>query len=280
MTPLRQRFIEDLQLRNYAARTVKTYVACVAKFATHFRRSPAELGREDIRAFQLHLIRQKVSWSQFNQIVCALRFLYGTTLEQAGLVDMVPYGKKPKTLPSVLSREEVERLFAAAKNGRDRMLFRTTYAAGLRISEVVRLRLEDIDSARTVLHIRQAKGGKDREVPLSPRLLGELRGYWREHRPKEWLFPGRDGHLSIGSVQKMCKKAVRACGFGKQVSMHTLRHSYATHLLEAGVDVITLQRWLGHRHLSTTACYTHVRHDHVQTMSPLDLLPSSGDRRP
>jgi site-specific recombinase XerD len=276
MTPLRQRFTQDLQLRNYAPRTVSTYVAAVAHFARHFNRSPESLGPEHVREYQLHLLARKASWSRFNQVACALRFLYSVTLRRKDVVEMVPYGKKVRSLPCVLSTDEVARLFAAATNPRDRMILQTAYAAGLRVSEVVRLRVADVDSSRMTLHVRCAKGRKDRFVPLSPVLLGLLRDYWRQHRPRTWLFPGGKpgGHLSIGNVQRACLRAVRACGISKKASMHTLRHSYATHLLENGADLASLQKLLGHNQLSTTLRYTHVGQQHLQrTVSPLDTLP-------
>jgi integrase/recombinase XerD len=276
MTPLRQRLIEDLRLRNYSPRTIETYVGAVARFAQHFGRSPAVLGPEEVRAYQLHLVQHEhASWSRFNQAVCALRFLYRVTLGRPDVVQMVPYGKRPKTLPAVLSREEVLRLFAALPHTRLRTLVRTTYACGLRVSEVVRLRVADIDSQRMVLTVRQGKGQKDRLVPLSALLLDELRGYWRRYRPTDWLFPGQGprGHIHPGTVQRPFTRLVRSLGFRKRVSLHTLRHSYATHLLEAGVDVVTLQRLLGHRDLSTTARYLHVSLRHLQHLaSPLDAL--------
>jgi site-specific recombinase XerD len=276
MTPLRQRMLEDLRLRNYGARTVETYVAAVAQFARHFGKSPELLGPEDVRTYQLHLLEQRhASWSRFNQTVCALRFLYRVTLGRPEVVTMIPFGKRPKTLPSVLSREEVLRLFAALPDNHYRTLIRTAYACGLRISEVVRLRVADIDSPRGVLLIRQGKGQKDRLVPLSPALLDELRRYWWRYRPVDWLFPGRKrgGHLNVTALQRRFARIVRPLGFRKPVSMHTLRHSYATHLLEAGVDVVTLQRLLGHRDLSTTARYLHVSTQHLQRApSPLDAL--------
>ena len=276
MTPLRQRFLDDLRLRNYAARTVETYVAAVARFARHFGRSPAVLGPEDVRTYQLHLLQHEhASWSRFNQAVCALRLLFRVTLGRPEMVTMIPFGKRPKTLPAVLSREEVLRLFAALPDNRYRTLIRTAYACGLRISEVVRLRVTDIDSSRGVLVIRQGKGQKDRLVPLSPALLAELRAYWRRYRPADWLFPGqkRGRHLHVGALQRTFARLVRPLGFAKGVSMHTLRHRYATHLLEAGVDGVTLQRLLGHRDLSTTARYLHVSTQHLGgTPSPLDAL--------
>jgi integrase/recombinase XerD len=288
MTPLRQRFTQDLQLRNYAPRTISVYVSAVARFALHFDRSPDLLDADDVRAYQLHLLSQKASWCRFNQTVSALRLLYSLTLKRPDVVVMIPYGKKPKPLPAVLGTGEVARLFAAVSNPRDLMILRTAYAAGLRVSEVVRLRVGDVDSQRMTLHVRGAKGRKDRFVPLSAVLLGLLRQYWREHRPRTWLFPGGKpgGHLSAASVQRSCKRAVRASGIAKNASMHTLRHSYATHLLESGTDLATLQKLLGHNQLSTTLRYTHVGQSHLQrTVSPLDTLPglpapSGGDECP
>jgi len=276
MTPLRQRLIHDLQLRNYAPRTISCYVAAVARFAQHFRRSPELLDSEHIRLYQLHLLEQRASWCRFNQAVCALRFFYSVTLRRPDAVVLIPYGKKPRTLPAVLSPDEVARLFAAVSNPRDRLLLQTAYAAGLRVSEVVGLRVGDIDSGRMLLHVRRAKGNKDRLLPLSDVLLGLLRDYWRRYRPGQWLFPGQtpDRHLSIGQVQRLCRRAVRAAGIRKKASMHTLRHSYATHLLEAGADLASLQKLLGHNQLSTTLRYTHVGQPHLQRLrSPLDTLP-------
>jgi len=189
---------------------------------------------------------------------------------------MIPYGKKPKVLPAVFSREEVARLFDSVAEPRYRLLLQTAYAAGLRVSEVVGLHLGDIDSQRMILHIRAAKGGKDRLVPLSALLLQRLRDYWRRYRPQRWLFPGQmpDSHLSIGQVQRICHQAVRAAGITKKASMHTLRHSFATHLLESGTDLATLQKLLGHNQLSTTLRYTHIQEPHLQQVrSPLDTLP-------
>jgi site-specific recombinase XerD len=276
MTPLRQRFIDDLRLRNYAPRTIDAYVAGVRRLAQHFGRSPELLGSEDLRAFQLHLLRQHVSWSQFNQIVCALRLLYGTTLGRPEQVPVLRFGKRPKTLPCVLSAEEVARLLAAARPGRERMLLQTTYACGLRISEVVPLQVSAIDSARLLIHVHQGKGQKDRLVPLSLRLLAELRAYWRRYRPQRWLFPSASDQqpLCAGSVQRLFHRVRARAGIDKPATMHTLRHSFATHLLEAGVDILTVQRILGHRQLSTTARYLHLRSDHLRRLpSLLELLP-------
>jgi integrase/recombinase XerD len=278
VTPLRQRFTHDLQLRNYAPRTVDCYVRCVAAFARHFGQSPELLDAGHVRQYQLHLLEQRTSWCRFNQSVCALRFLFRVTLQRPGAIDMVPYGKRPRPLPAVLSPGEVRRLFDAAGEPTFRLILQAAYACGLRVSEVARLRVGDVDSARMVVHVRCAKGRKDRLVPLSPALLGHLRGYWRRCRPADWLFPGqRQGEpISISHVQRLCQRAVRAAGIGKKASMHTLRHSYATHLLEGGTDLATLQKLLGHNQLSTTLRYTHIQQAHLQrALSPLDTLPGS-----
>jgi site-specific recombinase XerD len=275
MTPLRQRFIDDLRLRNYAQRTIETYVGRIVAFAKHFGRSPDLLGPQEVRTFQLHLLERHVSWSSFNQTVCALRFLYGTTLGRPEQLPMIPYGKRPKTLPSVLAPQEVLRLIGAAPTPRDRIFLQVAYGCGLRLSELIHLQVTDIDSARMVIHVRQGKGAKDRLVPLSQRLLQELRHYWRMHRPSTWLFPGdKPGQPISGSnMQRRFGQLVQRVGLTKHCSLHTLRHSYATHLLEAGVDLLTLKMLLGHRTLETTARYLHVSTDRLhQTPSLLDLL--------
>ena len=276
MTALRQRLIEDMQVRNYSPRTVEAYVAAVAKLAKHFMRSPDQLTAEEVRAFQVDLLAKKPSWSQFNQVVAGLRFFFGTTLARAGVVEMLPYGKKPKRLPTVLSVEEVGQLLAAARPGRERVLLQTAYACGLRISELLSLQVTDIDSARMVVNVRQGKGAKDRQVPLSARLLAELRGWWCVHRRRPWLFCGarKAEPVSTSYVQRMCKQVVTRAKLRKPASMHTLRHSYATHLLEAGVDVVTLQKLLGHTSLSTTARYLHLSARQMQKMPDLLALPT------
>jgi len=275
MTPLRRRFVEDLTLRNYSPRTIERYVALVARFAAHFGRSPEQLGAEEVRAFQLHLLDQRVSWSLFNQAVCALRLFYRVTLRQPDLVTMIPYGKKPKTIPCVLSADEVARLLRAAPAGRDRILLQTAYALGLRLDELIHLQVGDIDGQRRVVHVRLGKGAKDRLVPISDRLLIELRAWWRVQRPPLWLFPGRKPGEPItdGGVQRIFGRIRAAAGIDKPASMHTLRHSYATHMLEAGVNVVVLQRLLGHTSLATTARYLHISvRDFARTPSLLDLL--------
>ena len=282
MTPLRQRLVEDLRLRNYSPRTIEIYVAHVARFAKHFGRSPDLLGPEEMRAFQLHLLERKVSWSQFNQTVCALRFFYGKTLGRSEQVPMLAYGKKPQQLAWVLSPEEVAQLLEAARPGRERMLLKTAYACGLRLMEVLHLQVQDIDSARMLVYVRRGKGNKDRLVPLSLRLLTELRDYWRAYRPGQWLFTNAAQQpVHPGTVQRHLQRTLQRAGLRKPVTMHTLRHSYATHMLEAGVDVMTLQKILGHRQLSTTARYLHLRGDHLQRLpSLLDRLALPVPKRP
>jgi len=267
--------IEDLQVRNYSPRTVEAYVAAVAKVAKHFMRAPDQLTSEELRSFQVHLLSVKTSWSQFNQIVCGLRFFFGTTLARAGVVEMLPYGKRPKVLPVVLSMEEVAQLLAAAMPGRERMLLETAYGCGLRISELLGLQVTDIDASRMVVTVRHGKGGKDRQVPLSARLLSALRRWWCTHRHPCWLFPGKTPArpLSDGMVQRIVGRVVQRAGLRKKATLHTLRHSYATHLLEAGVDVVTLQKLLGHSDLSTTARYLHLSTRQMQKLpNVLDLL--------
>jgi len=275
MTPLRRRFVEDLSLGNYSPRTIECYVSHVARFAAHFQRSPELLGAEEVRSFQLHLLKQRVSWSVFNQTVCALKALYRRTLKRADVVTAITYGKKPKKIPCVLSTAEIRQLLEAAQPGRDRVLLQTAYALGLRLKELTNLQVGDIDGARQVVHVRHGKGAKDRLLPISLRLLKELRRWWQSHRSPTWLFPGvKAGRpISDGMVQRTFAKVRKAAGITKPASMHTLRHSYATHLLEAGVNLVTLQRLLGHSDLSTTARYLHLSTRDLQaTPSLLDLL--------
>lgn len=279
MTPLRQRMLEDLRVRNYSRRTQKTYVDAVARFAAHFGRSPDQLSSEQIRAFLVHLVEEKrVSWSLFNQTVCALRFFYKVTLGRAELVPDIPFPRGTKKLPTVLSADEVTRLLQAVRQPKHRMVLMTIYATGLRISEALSLKVGDIDSERMVIHVRQGKGNKDRTVMLSAQLLSALREYARRVRPRDWLFPGRrqDHALHPTAIQRSCAAAVRKAGLGKHASVHTLRHSFATHLLEAGTDLRLIQTLLGHKSITTTAVYTHVSAQRLHaTPSPLDRLELS-----
>lgn len=275
MTPLRRRMIEDLEIRNYSPATIENYVRYVSAYSRHFWRSPAEMGAVELRSYQLHLIRdKKVSWSYFNCIVCALRFIYGVTLGQPDMVQRLPYAKKPKKLPVVLSLDEVRRFLGAIDNVRHRMVLMTAYAGGLRISEALGLQATDIDSNRMVIHVHLGKGGKDRMVPLSDKLLTLLRAYYAAYRPGRYLFPGQTGRpLSREAIEKICHPTRKAAGLRKHVTPHTMRHSYATHMLEAGTDLRTLQVILGHRSISSTSIYLHVRrHRLTAARSPLDLI--------
>lgn len=278
MTPLRRRFIEEMTRRNRAARTIETYVAAVARVARHFAAPPDRLTPDQLRAFQLHLIARGASWSLFNQVASALRFLYRHVLGRPDVVPFVPYGKRPRTLPVVLSPDDVRRLLDAVPPGRNRLMLRIAYGCGLRLGEFTRLRVADVDSARRTLWVRHGKGGKDRGVPLPVTLLAELRAYWAEHRPADWLFPGPTGKpLNAATVQRAFQTARRAAGLRPRVTVHTLRHCYATHLLEAGTDLPTIQRLLGHGHLSTTLRYLHLRSDRLPHIrSPLELPAGSG----
>jgi integrase/recombinase XerD len=279
MTPLRRRMTDDLILRNRAPGTIQQYVNCVAGFARHFNTSPDGLGPEQVRSYLLYLVQEHhVSWSYYNQVRCALQFLYRITLGKDWVVEKVACPKVPKRLPVPLSLDEMARFLEALGNPKHRVILMTTYAAGLRLAEVCRLQVEDIDSARMVIHIRQAKGHKDRDVMLSPRLLAILRHYWKIQRPRPYLFPGRkpDQPISPRTVQKVCQRARAASGLSKHVSMHTLRHSFATHLLETGTDLRTIQILLGHRSFSTTARYIHVSTAALKsTRSPFDDLDLS-----
>lgn len=261
MSLLRQKMIEDLKIRNYSPRTIDTYVDRVAKFARHFGQSPDKLGPSHIRRYQLFLIEtKKASWAQVNQTVCALRFFYGTCLGKPWMIDHIPYSKKPKKLPVVLSREEVKRLFDVITNIKHRTMLMVLYSTGLRLSEVLSLKIQDIDGKRMVIHVRHGKGGKDRYVPLSKTLLEQLRFFWMFYRPFEYLLTGNDltRPMSAGSLQRVLNKAGRKAGLRKSVSPHMIRHTFATHLLEAGMDLKHIQEMLGHRHLNTTSMYLHV----------------------
>jgi site-specific recombinase XerD len=268
--------IEDLKVRNRSARTIKTYIGHVAKFAQHFQKSPELLGPEEVRQYQVYLVHERrVSWSHFNQAVCALRFLYHHTLRRDWAITHIPFPRQPKKLPVVLSQSEVQRFLAAIRKLKYRAILMTAYAAGLRLSEITHLQVSDIDSQRMMIRVRQGKGQKDRYVMLSPTLLELLRVYWRVERPKTWLFPGHqpDEPISMTSVQRVCHQAGVDAGLSKRVTVRMLRHCFATHLLEAGTNVRVIQSLLGHRSLSTTQRYTYVSAQTVRaTVSPLELL--------
>lgn len=279
MTPLRQRMSEDMQVRNLSPITQRDYLYAVARFAKHFGKPPDQLGAEEIRAYQLHLISKRIAWSTLRVVVCALRFFYRVTLDRDWIIQHHPYPRPERKLPVVLSLAEVQQFLEAIPNLKHRAALMTAYAAGLRVSEVVALKIADIDSQRMVIRIEQGKGRKDRYVMLSPRLLTILRTYWKIVRPKPWLFPGQESgqHLSVRTLQTACRNAAQDSGLTKPVTMHSLRHCFATHLLEKGTDLRTIQLLLGHRSLSTTARYLKVATSSVcSTSSPFDLLDGPG----
>jgi integrase/recombinase XerD len=270
MTELRRRMIQDMQLRGLSEGTQRCYVGVVQRLAEHYGRSPETLSEEEIRGFFLHLINdRRVSSSTVTTHLCAIKFFFETTLgRQWRFFELVRPTKRRK-LPVVLSPEETRRLLAAVQKPIPRMALRTIYSCGLRLSEGTHLLLTDIDSRRMVVRIRNGKGGKDRYVPLPHRTLQLLRTYWRGHQPSPYLFPktNRHGPIPNGSLQKTFKAALQHSGITKRASIHTLRHSYATHLLERGVNLRLIQEILGHKSPSSTAIYTHLTHRTTSTLS-------------
>ena len=278
MTSLRRRMIEDMQIRNLAVNTQKSYVEQVSQFARHFQKSPELLGPEHIRAYQVHLTNEKkLSTGSITIAISALRFLYGVTLKKDwSFRDLIPAPKAPKKLPVILSPEEVLQFLDCVRSRKHRAILTTCYAAGLRISEAVALTPPTVDSKRMVIRVEQGKGRRDRYVMLSLKLLEVLRAWWRVEKPKDWLFsgdfPGR--HITRFAVEKECQKAHRICKISKPITPHSLRHAFAVHLLEQGTDIRTIQLLLGHRSLATTAKYLRIATSKVcSTSSPLDLLP-------
>jgi integrase/recombinase XerD len=277
MTPLRRRMIEDMQVRNLAPRTQISYVEQVDRFARHFRRSPEYLGPAEIRAWQLYLAQDKrLAASSVTVAVSALRFLYTVTLRREwSIKDDIPSFRKPHQLPEVLSPKEVAAFLDAVKIPKQRLILTVCYAAGLRVSEAVRLKPAAIDSQRMVIRVEAGKGRKDRYVMLSPRLLELLREYWKIARPKEWLFPGkRSGEpITTYAVEDACRRARARSGITRPITPHCLRHAFAVHLLECGTDLRTIQLLLGHKNLATTSRYLRIATSKVcATASPLDAL--------
>jgi integrase/recombinase XerD len=275
VSTLRRRMIEDMTIRNLSPATQRSYIHAVEGYSRYFGRSPDRLGLEDVRAYQVRLAGKGIAWATLNQIVCALRFLYGVTLGQDEAPERIPYARKPAALPDVLNRDEVVRFLEAVPSLKCRVALTTAYATGMRVSEVVSVEVRNIDSGRMVIRIEHGKGGKDRYVMLSAQLLGILRAYWKLTRPQRFLFPGRDPDtpVSVTVLHAACRSAYAAAGIAKKVSVHTLRHSFATHLLEQGTDIRIIQALLGHSNLSTTARYTRVAvHTIGAAESPLDRL--------
>jgi integrase/recombinase XerD len=286
VTHLRKMMLEELQRRNYSENTTRCYIRTVEDFARRFRCSPDRLGPEHIREYQAELFKKrKLSPGTVTQRLAALRFFYVKTLKKSWSIAETPYPKQVFHLPTILSQEEVARLIDAARTPYHRTLLMTLYATGVRRAELTHLKVSDIDSQRMVIHVRGGKGRKDRDVMLSPKLLEELREHWRrfQRKPNTWLFPGNRWHtggapIDTKVVWNACQQAAQRAGIQKNVHPHTLRHCFATHLLEAGADLRTIQMLLGHRDLEETTIYLHLSERHLSaTASPLDLLKRKGE---
>ncbi len=279
MTHLRKMMLDELQRRNYAQSTVDAYISAVEDFARYFRQPPDRLGPDHIRQFQLYLIRdRKLAVNTVKQRMAAIQFFFLRTLKRAYLKEEFPYPKAPRRLPSILSQEEVTRLIDAAANLSHRAMLMTLYSTGIRRAELVHLKVGDVDSQRMVIHIHEGKGRKDRDVPLSAKLLETLREYWRCVKPRNYLFPGQsaDAPLTTKAVWFACHTAVKRASIQKRISPHSLRHSYATHLLESGADLRTIQLLLGHADIKHTLVYLHLSQRHLHAAAnPLDALAVS-----
>jgi site-specific recombinase XerD len=284
--------LEELQRRNYSPSTARGYILAVKQFAEYFGKSPEQLGAEEVRRFQLYLLNEKkLAPGTVEMRMSALRFLYKKTLKRRDIAceDLI-FPKTPRRLPVVLSPEEVTRMIESAWNLTHRTILMILYGTGMRRSEVSMLKVSDIDSERMVIHIQQGKGSRDRDVPMTAKLLEALREYWRWKRPKIYLFPSTEGHrgveepISDKTVWHACKQAARRAGITKRIGPHTLRHSFATHLMEAGTDLRTIQLLMGHAHLEHTTLYLHLSHRHLHAaINPLDQLtikPQSETRQP
>jgi site-specific recombinase XerD len=276
MRKLRKRMIEDMTLKGLSPKTQKAYLIQVSKFAKHFKCSPEHLGEDELRKYFLYLtLEKKVSDSVFRHALCGLKYLYTVTLNRDWKTLEIVRPKKKKRLPVILSKEEVKNILGEIKNIKHKAIIATIYSAGLRISEATNLHVNDIDSKRMLIRVVQAKFNKDRYVILGQKALILLRKYWRGYKPKHWLFPGwpKTKPISLNSIERVFKKACVKAGIRKPATVHTLRHSFATHLLEAGINLRYIQILLGHKSPKTTAIYTHVcKHDLSKIVSPIDTL--------
>ena len=275
VSPLRQRLIEDMTVRKLAPKTQASYIRVVRNFTGFLGRSPDQSSAEDLRRYQLHLAASGVASPSLNATVTALRFFFAVTLGRGDVTDRLPFVREPRKLPVVLSPEEVARLLQAAPGLKYRAALSVAYGAGLRANEVVSLKVSDIDSTRMVIRVEQGKGRKDRYVMLSAHLLELLRAYWKAAQPQGWLFPGQNrvNPLTTRQLNRACHFAAQAAGIDKRVSLHTLRHSFATHLLEQNIDIRVIQVLLGHAKLDTTARYTQDATNLIrEVLSPLDRL--------
>jgi integrase/recombinase XerD len=283
VTQLRKMMLEELQRRNYSNDTIRHHLRAVEEFANYYKKAPDKLGLNELRSYQAYLLKErKLAVGTVVNHVAALRFFFVRTLKRPEFRDFLPYPREEERLPTILSLDEVARLINAGGNLFRRALLMTLYGTGMRRSEVVRLKVSDIDSERMIIRVVQGKGGKDRDLPLSLELLATLRAYWRWRKPKEYLFPchgsrkGPDKPASDKTVWHACRDAARRAGLTKHVTPHTLRHSWATHLLEAGTDLRTIQMMLGHGDLETTARYIHLSQEHLHAAAnPLEKLKLS-----
>lgn len=282
MGKLKDKMKMDMELKNFSIRTIQAYLGCVEKFVVYYGKSPEELGHNEIRDYLYFLLKEKkASQSAISQTYSALKFLYQRSLGRQWDSLKIPRGRKPKKLPLVLAKEEIQNIFSAIRNLKHRAIMMTIYSGGLRLGEVIHLKVSDIDSERLMIRVCQGKGNKDRYTLLGERALEMLRVYWEVYQPNDWLFPSRKPNLPISSstVQKAFKKALYESGIKKKVSVHTLRHSFATHLLEIGTDLYYIQRLLGHSSPKTTAIYLHVtRKDLTRVISPIDFLNDDHDK--
>ena len=278
MGQLRDRMEQDLKLKGVSPATIRNYLLYCRKFAAFFMRSPEDLGAAEVRAFLLHQIEvEQLAYASYRQVYAALKFLYNVTLGRPGEVSRLPFPKRqPSALPKVLTGGELTAFFAALRKPKYRALFMTGYAAGLRLGEACHLQVENIDGQRMVIRVRAGKGGKERLTILSPRLLEVLRAYWRLAKPKDWLFPGYPPThpVTVDTARNVFHRARATAGLPQGYTPHSLRHSFATHLLDAGTDLVLIQKLLGHTSIRTTSRYTHVSLRRIQqTVSPLDRLP-------
>ena len=279
MATLREQLLRELQLRRYSAATQKHYVDAVRRLAAHYHVAPDQLGQQQIQDYVLYLMQERrLQWNSINTIVSGLKFFYSHTLKRPDIALSIPPRRTPRRLPEIFSAEELQRLFAAACNPRDRALLMTAYGGGLRVNELVRLQIRDLDSQRRLIRVRSGKRDKDRYTLLSTRLLEELRAYWKIRRPPLWLFPSRDPqqHVTHYTARRAFQLAKRRAGLMKAGSTHMLRHCFATHLLEAGVDGRTIQLLMGHSSIRSTIWYLHLTRKTLDaTHRPLDLLEPS-----
>jgi integrase/recombinase XerD len=280
MGALRKQMDGDLVVRGMSVRTREAYLGAVAGLAKYYARRPDQVSEQEVQNYLLHLIEErKLAWSSCNIVAQGLKFFYRVTLKRPEAQFAIPRARQPQKLPQILSREEVVALIENTANLKHSAILMTAYGAGLRLNEICHLRISDLDSDRMTIRVEQGKGAKDRYTLLSPRLLAELRQYWLFYRPKHWLFTNRCGieQISPGTVQKIYEHAKVRARIAKEGGIHSLRHAFATHLLEGGIDIHTIQRLLGHSHISTTLRYFHLARKHLaKTPSPLELLESPG----